>query len=99
MRILSYILLFVGVGVTVASAFAALWLRGVFARLHFLSPTTSIAAPLIGISLAIENGWGLTTGLILVTVFLLAFAGPVVEAATARVMAQREAIVAEESPE
>lgn len=99
MRILSYILLFVGVGVTVTSAFAALCLRGVFVRLHFLSPTTSIAAPLIGISLAIENGWGLTTGLILVIVFLLAFSGPVAEAATARVMAQREAVTAEESPE
>lgn len=99
MRTLSYILLFVGVGVTVMSAFAALWLRGVFVRLHFLSPTTSIAAPLIGISLAIENGWGLTTGLILVIVLLLAFSGPVAEAATARVMAQREAVTAEESPE
>jgi len=99
MQILIDALLFLGVAIVVASSWAALWLRGVFVRLHFLSPVTSLGAPLIGIALGLENGWGLTTGLILLTVFVLAVSGPVVEVATARVMAQREAIVVEESPE
>jgi multicomponent Na+:H+ antiporter subunit G len=99
MQILIDVLLFVGVAIVVVSSCGALWLRGVFVRLHFLSPVTSVAAPLIAIALGLENGWGLTTGLILLTVAILAFSGPVVEVATARVMAQREAIVIEESPE
>ena len=99
MQILIDLLLFLGVGIVVVSSWAALWLRGVFVRLHFLSPVTSLGAPLIGIALGLENGWGLTTGLILLTVFVLAVSGPVVEVATARVMARREAIVVEESPE
>lgn len=99
MQTLSYVLLFCGVGVVVLSSFAALWLRGLFVRLHFLTPATTVGAPLIGIALGIANGWGLTTALILLTVFLLAFCGPVVEVATGRVMAQREAIVLEESPQ
>lgn len=99
METLAYVLLFFGVGVVVASSLAALFLRGVFVRLHFLSPVTSVGAPLIGLALAIENGWGLTTALIVVTVALLGLCGPIVEVATARVVAQREAIVIEESPQ
>lgn len=99
MQLLSDVLLFVGVGVVVASSISALWLRGLFIRLHYLSPVTSLGGPLIGIALAIRNGWGLTTGIILVTVLVLALSGPVVEVANARVMAQREALVGAESPE
>jgi len=99
MQILIDVLLFLGVAIIVASSCAALWLRGVFVRLHYLSPVTSVGAPLIGIALGLENGWGLTTGLILFVVLLLAISGPVVEVATARVMAQREGIVIEESPQ
>lgn len=99
MQTLVDVLLFAGVTIVAASAWAALWLRGLFVRLHFLSPVTSLGGPLIGIALAIENGWGLTTGLILFTVFLVALSGPAVAVATARVMAEREAIVGEESPQ
>lgn len=91
--------LFLGVAVVVAAALSAVWLHGVFTRLHYLSPVTSVGGPLIGLGLAIENGWGLTTGIILFTVSVLAISGPVIEAAAGRVMAQREAIVEAESPE
>ncbi|MDT7752214.1 MAG: hypothetical protein QOD96_5876, partial [Pseudonocardiales bacterium] len=40
--------------------------------------------PLVGASLAIENGWGTTTGQILFVVLLLAVTGPVLGAATGR---------------
>jgi multicomponent Na+:H+ antiporter subunit G len=96
---LSYVLLYLGVAVIVASALSAFWLRGAFVQLHFLSPVTSLGGPLIGIALGIANGWGLTTGLILLIVFLLAFSGPAIAAATARVLAQREAIAPADSPQ
>jgi multicomponent Na+:H+ antiporter subunit G len=99
MQIIVDVLLFAGVGIIAAASWAALWLRGVFVRLHFLSPVTALGGPLIGIALGIQNGWGLTTGLILLIVGLVAVSGPVVAVATARVMAQREAIIGEESPQ
>jgi multicomponent Na+:H+ antiporter subunit G len=87
------VLLFAGVGVVVLSSLSAVWLRGVFVRLHFLTPVTSVGGPLIGLGLAVENGWGITTGIVLLVVALLALTGPVVEVATGRVMAQREGLV------
>lgn len=99
METFARMLLFLGVAVVVLSSLAALWLQGVFVRLHYLSPVTSIGGPLIGLALAIHNGWGLTTAMILFTVFLLAFSGPVVEVAAGRIMAQREAIVPAEEPD
>lgn len=93
MAVLARVVLLVGVGVVVLSSLSAVWLRGVFVRLHFLTPVTSVGGPLIGLGLAIENGWGITTGLILLVVALLAMTGPVLEVATGRVMAQREGIV------
>lgn len=99
MQIAVDVLLFAGVAIVAVSAWAALLLRGVFVRLHYLSPVTSLGGPLIGIALGLENGWGLTTGLILLVVGLLAVSGPVVAVATTRVVAQREAVVLEESPQ
>jgi multicomponent Na+:H+ antiporter subunit G len=90
---LARVVLLVGVGVVVLSSLSAVWLRGVFVRLHFLTPVTSVGGPLIGLGLAVENGWGITTGLVLLVVALLAMTGPVLEVATGRVMAQREGIV------
>lgn len=99
MGIVIRVLLFTGVAVVVMASIAAVWLRGVFVRLHLFAPVTVVGGPLIGLALAIENGWGLTTALVLFTVFLLALSGPVVEAATARVSAQREGIVPPDAPQ
>jgi multicomponent Na+:H+ antiporter subunit G len=99
MKTFAYVLLYSGVAVIVASSWAALWLRGALVRLHFLSPVTSIGAPLIGLSLLVARGWGLATGLILLTVALVSASGPAIAIATARVIAQREGIARSESPE
>ncbi|WP_241741075.1 monovalent cation/H(+) antiporter subunit G [Streptomyces sp. L2] len=87
-----------GTVVVVASALAALAMRHVYNRLHFLTPATSLGAPLIAVALVLENGWGLTAGLDILIVALLALSAPVLEAATARVVAQRTGLVDEESP-
>jgi multicomponent Na+:H+ antiporter subunit G len=88
--LVSDLLLGAGVLVTVASATAALLVRSLYDRLHFLTPVTSLAGPLVGAALAIENGWGTTTGQILFVVLLLALTGPVLGAATGR-LARRSA--------
>ena len=96
---LALALLAAGTLVVIVSTWAAFAFRRIYDRLHLLTPITSLGAPLIGLALAIENGWTLTTGEILITVVLLAVSGPVLEAATGRVAAQREGLISRESPE
>lgn len=91
-------LLAAGAAVVVVTSLRAVLARGVYNRLHFLSPVTSLAGPLIGLALAINSGWNLTTAQILLIVALLALTGPVLEAATGRLAAQRDELVPRESP-
>ncbi|HWG01993.1 MAG TPA: monovalent cation/H(+) antiporter subunit G [Trebonia sp.] len=93
------VLLWAGITVTVLSCLGALRARRVYVRLHYLSPVTSIGAPLAGLALAVANGWGLTTAEDLFIVFVLAITGPALEAATGRVAAQREGLLEEDSPQ
>lgn len=92
------LLLWAGIAITVLSCLGALTFRRVYLRLHYLTPVTSIGAPLVGLALAVDNGWGLTMALDVFIVFLLAITGPVLEAATGLVSAQREGLVKKESP-
>lgn len=98
-HVAALVLLWAGIAVTVLSCLGALSARRVYFRLHYLSPATSIGAPLAGLALAVANGWGLTTAGILFIVFLLAITGPVIEASTGRATAQRDGLIDEESPE
>jgi len=88
-----------GLTVIVVAALCALTLRRVYPRLHFLTPMTSIGAPLIAVALGIQNGWGLATGQILLIIGLLAVTGPVLESATGRVAAQSDGLISKDSPE
>lgn len=97
--IASRALLFAGVAVVVICALGALAVRRVYKRLHFITPITSVGIPLIGISLSVVNGAGLTTAGILFIVFLLAVSGPIQEIATGRLAGQREGLLREESPQ
>ena len=98
-RVLMQSLYVAGIAVVVISSLAAMRRQPVYSRLHFLTPVTTLGGPLIGLALAIENGWSLTTGLVLFTVFLIALSGPVLESATGRVAAQREGLIEQESPQ
>ena len=82
---IAQVLLAAGTVVVVGSALATLLSRDFYRRLHFLTPVTSIGGPLIGLALAVENGWGLTTAIVLLTVALLGVSGPVLTAAVGRV--------------
>lgn len=89
-----------GVVVAVLSALGALAAgRDHYLRLHYVTPITSLAGPLLGVGLTIENGWSLTSGQILFIVGLLAVSGPVAGAATGRLFAQSDGTVDSESPE
>jgi multicomponent Na+:H+ antiporter subunit G len=98
-RVVADVLLVAGLLVAVVAAVGALVVRDVLDRLHFLTPVTSLAGPLVGAALAVENGWGATTAQILLAVFLLAVAGPVLESATGRTLAQGRGLVPAEEPE
>lgn len=65
-------------------------------RLHFLTPVTSIAAPLVGVAYLVDEGVGLASGLVLLTVALLAVTGPPLGSAIARVTAQERELLPEE---
>ena len=70
-----------------------------FNRLHFVTPITSVAGPLIAVGLCIQTGWGITAGTIILVVGLLFVAGPVTAAATGRLMAQARGEVDSEAPQ
>lgn len=89
-----------GVAVVIASVVGAL-LMGMdpINRLHFVTPITSVAGPLIAVGLCIQTGWGITAGTIILVVGLLFVAGPVTAAATGRLMAQERDEVDSEAPQ
>ena len=68
------------------------------ARLHFLTPVTSVAAPLIGVAYLVDQGMGLATGLVLLIVGLLAVTGPPLGTAIARLTAEERDLTPEDGP-
>ena len=96
----AFALIALGAAVTVASAIGALIVRtGELERLHFLTPASSFGAPLIGIGLCVRNGWGLTTGEVLLVVVLVFLTGPVIGSATGRLIGQQRGIIERDPPE
>ena len=98
---IALVLVGIGTAVTVAACLGAVAMRSsAFDRMHFITPITSVGCPLVAVGLSVEQGWGLTTASILIVAALLFMAGPVLEAATGRAMAQIEGrLPVEEGPE
>jgi multisubunit Na+/H+ antiporter MnhG subunit len=65
-------------------------------RLHFVTPVTSVAAPLTGAAYVVQLGFGLASGLVLAIVLLLAVTGPVLGAAVARQAAGEKGLLPDE---
>jgi monovalent cation/proton antiporter MnhG/PhaG subunit len=91
--VIVWVLLAAGCLIVVASSLAAVLVRDFYRRLHWLTPITSIGSPLIGLSVAVANGWSLTTAVVMLTVVLLGVTGPVLTAAVGRAAAQQDGIV------
>jgi multicomponent Na+:H+ antiporter subunit G len=67
-------------------------------RLHFVTPVTSVAAPLTGVAYAVDQGWGIAAGLVLLIVGLVAVTSPPMAAAIGRVAAHRDRLLPSEPP-
>lgn len=89
-----------GCAVTVAACLGALLRRSdPYDRVHFVTPITSVGCPLVAIGLSVEQGWGLTTGSLLLIAGLLFLSGPVLGAATGRLIGQIDGRVPPSQPE
>lgn len=82
---MSAILIWAGVAISILSAVRLLVARDPFARLHFIGPTTSLAAPLVIAGLALQqwSSWHDVLKLVLIGVLLVG-TGPATVVATAR---------------
>lgn len=68
-------------------------------RVHYLTPITSLGAPLVGAGVCVAEGWGLTSGGVILIVGLLFVTGPVLGAATGRLIARDEGVLTTGGPE
>lgn len=89
-----------GTAVIVASAVGAM-VTGPdeLTRVHFLSPITSLGAPIAGAGVCVAEGWGLAAAEVVLIVFVLFVSGPVLSAATGRLIAQQEGLLEGKGPE
>lgn len=93
------VLVSLGCTVIAAASVGAVAVRGdVFVRLHFVTPVTSLGAPLVCVGLSVESGQPWVIAELLLIGLLLFAAGPVLESATARAAAQARGIEGEEQP-
>lgn len=97
--VIGLICFYAGVVLVLALSLAALRMSRPQDRVHFLTPTTTLGTPLIGLGLVLQNGWTLTSAQIAVICVLLMIAGPVLGAATVRVASQLDGTISPESPE
>ncbi len=98
-HVASVVLVVAGTVVIVAASIAALLAPDKYARLHYVTPVTSLGAPLLGVGLSVGAGLGLTTASILLPVGLLFFSSPILSAAIGRAATQREGRGRPEPPE
>ena len=85
--------------VVVLSAVGLVAAPSALARLHFIAPVTSLAAPLVGVAYVVDQGMGLAAGLVLLIVGLLALTGPPLGAAIGRLAAAELDLLPAESPQ
>jgi multisubunit Na+/H+ antiporter MnhG subunit len=98
-ELLAVVLLGLAALVVVLSAVGLVAAPSALARLHFIAPVTSLAAPLVGVAYVVDQGMGLAAGLVLLIVGLLALTGPPLGAAIGRLAAAELDLLPAESPQ
>jgi multisubunit Na+/H+ antiporter MnhG subunit len=93
------VLLGLGTLAAILASLQALRAKSVYRRLHYLTVLTSVAVPLVGASLIVSDGLGLTGASVLLIVVFVAVTGPILSAATGRLNAQEDDVITVESPE
>lgn len=89
----------VGAVVAIVASVGALLAREPLDRLHFVTPVTSLATPIVALGLALREGVTLAAALIGVTALVVALTGPVLSAAVGRVLARDDQLVTTEEPQ
>lgn len=84
------VLLWLGVGLCVASVLGMLLLRDPADRLHLTAPLNSLGAPLVAVALALDTGWGRQAVKIVLIGLLLLATGAVLTAATGQAIRSGE---------
>jgi multicomponent Na+:H+ antiporter subunit G len=98
-EVVELVLLALAALVVVLSAVGLVAARSALSRLHFVTPVTSVAAPLVGIAYVVDQGMGLAAGLVLATVAVLVLTGPPLGAAIGRLAAAELDLLPAEGPE
>jgi multicomponent Na+:H+ antiporter subunit G len=98
-HVCALVLLVAGIGVLLLSALAFTVLPRPYARLHALTPATSLGAPLVLLALAVETGPCRSAVKLLVIGALIALGGPVTTMAIGRATAQHEGRLRRDSPQ
>jgi multicomponent Na+:H+ antiporter subunit G len=99
-HLVGLVLVSLGSAVVVLSAVgAAVMPGGVFNRLHFLSPMTSLGLPLVAVGLCVESGQPFTIAEVLFIALLVGVSGPVLESATGRAAARAQHRLPGKDPE
>lgn len=93
------VLVSAGVLVTILASLAALRARSVYRRLHYLTAITSLAGPLVGLGAIVADGPGLAGASVLLIMLVVGITGPVLGSATARLNAQHDGVIDEETPQ
>jgi multisubunit Na+/H+ antiporter MnhG subunit len=83
------VLLVAGVAVAVGSTIGALIARDLRVRLHFLTPVTSFAGPLVGAAVVVDASTGSLAVQAVLVMALLAITGAVLAVATGRLVTGR----------
>lgn len=90
MNLLITALLALGTLVVAASCLGAVLVRDSVSSLHYLAPTTSLGAPLIGAAAALDSGAQWSTVWIVCLTAALAATGPLAQAAIGRATGDEE---------
>jgi monovalent cation/proton antiporter MnhG/PhaG subunit len=99
-HLVGLVLVAAGCAVTVLAALGAARMpRDVFARLHFVTPITSVGIPLVAVGLSVESGQLFTVAELLFIAVLAFVAGPILESESGRVAAQNRGLISQGQPE
>ena len=83
MTVVAYVLLAIGVAVTLMSCVGVLVMPNVFDRLHYTSPATTLGVFAIALAVVVEEGWSAASVKSMLVFALLVVTGSVVTHATA----------------
>jgi multisubunit Na+/H+ antiporter MnhG subunit len=89
--VVSDVLLGVAVVVVLAGSLGVLVMRGVYAKLHFLTPIALVAPVAVAVAVTVRTGFSQNTVQTWLTLGLLVIAGPFLSHATIRAASIREA--------